>query len=61
MNRGARGMQLRLARAVLRQPLVLILDESCAHLDDANSEFIRDLLRYGDSFAHTQLLSSPID
>jgi ATP-binding cassette subfamily C (CFTR/MRP) protein 1 len=57
-NRWSAGeMQLLvLARAALRQPLVLILDESCAHLDDANSERIRDLLRYGDCFARTTIV-----
>ena len=47
---------LALARAVLRRPLVLVLDESCAHLDDTNSERVRDLLRYGDCFANTTVV-----
>ena len=45
-----------LARAVLRKPRVLVLDESCANLDDTNGEQIRDLLRYGDCFARTTVV-----
>ena len=58
MNHWSAGeMQLlALARAVLRRPLILVLDESCAHLDDTNSERIRDLLRYGDCFANTTVV-----
>ena len=45
-----------LARAVVRQPLVMILDESSAHLDDTAAECVRDLLRYGECFDRTTVI-----
>lgn len=45
-----------LARAVMRRPPVLILDESSAHLDEVSAERVRDLLRYGDCFDRTTVI-----
>jgi ABC-type Mn2+/Zn2+ transport system ATPase subunit len=41
---------------VVRQPLVMILDESSAHLDDTAAECVRDLLRYGECFDRTTVI-----